>query len=269
MLLNHSFKTALTMKTLFAFFFLLLFPVALWGQEYLPFLEEGKVWTYGYHQDPFLDSPKLYQVTIGGDTVVSGVTCKKIMDNLDVEERCIGAFYEENGKVWAFYPDTYGKEQPAKLLYDFSCKEGDVLTNLVTGIDQTCEVKVAKVESVESFGIKRRLITLSLTPPPMRESKAYWLEGIGSRFDIYSTWVFMGAVIIFESCSLNGTTIADQSSFGPGNINGGNTGINTAKMHGRQSAGAAYTLFDLQGRRLKAKPAKGVYIQDGRKHVVR
>jgi len=36
-----------------------------------------------------------------------------------------------------------------------------------------------------------------------------------------------------------------------------------------QSAEADSTLFDLQGRRLKARPAKGVYIRDGRKHVVR
>ena len=35
------------------------------------------------------------------------------------------------------------------------------------------------------------------------------------------------------------------------------------------SSAASAPLYDLQGRRLSAKPVKGMYIQDGRKYVVK
>ena len=37
--------------------------------------------------------------------------------------------------------------------------------------------------------------------------------------------------------------------------------------HSPNSSGR-HTLFDLQGRQLQAKPARGMYIRDGRKEVV-
>ncbi len=211
------------MKTSLVSLLLLLFPIEFIGQSYLPFLEEGKVWTYKYYADPNDAFPEDYHVFVGGDTVVSGMACKKMIEVRQNVERCIGAFYEEGGKVWAFYPDAYGNEQPAKLLCDFSCKEGDVLTNLVANIDEQHEVKVESVETVESYGFQRRLVTLSVTPPlasGQNDVKGYWLEGIGSRLDMYSTWPVMGGATFFISCSLNGVTVADQASFGPGNVNG-------------------------------------------------
>ena len=244
--------------------------ISLFGQDFLPFLEEGKVWNYDYY-GVYDVVPQQIQVYVGGDTVVAGVACKKMVESRSSQERCIGAFYEQEGKVWAFYPDTYGKEQPAKLLYDFSCQEGDLLTNLVAGLDGGHVVKVEKVELVECYGIQRRLVTLSITPPLIsgrKDNMGYWLEGIGSRFDVYTTWPAIGGISFFNNCTLNGEPIASRSSFASGRID-----MPVDKMwsivpvnNGSQKGNIYY--YDLQGRRLAAPPAKDIYVKDGRKVVV-
>ena len=45
-------------------------------------------------------------------------------------------------------------------------------------------------------------------------STGYWLEGVGSRFNLFCMWPVTGASERFLYCKLNGERIADQSSFG-------------------------------------------------------
>ena len=43
------------------------------------------------------------------------------------------------------------------------------------------------------------------------------------------------------------------------------TGMNALQV---EEQGTATPLYDLQGRRMKAVPSKGIYVKDGRKRVV-
>ena len=120
-------------------------------------------------------------------------------------------------------------------------------------------LKVDKIETVYSFTRPRRLFTLSDVSDKDRNSgPAYWLEGVGSRRDMFSLWpVTPGAV--FVSCEIDGRQVADQSSFGPAAI--------ITDIQDVLPPPANRSIHDLQGRRLNGIPQKGVYIQNSRKYV--
>ena len=241
------------LKVLFPFSSLVLFA----QNDYEPFLVDGKVWYYETVKSNQYVTGKYY---IDGDTVIAGKECKQLVSEWPgTSPNYIGALYEEERKVWMFNPMNPGKEPVAQLLYDFSCKEGDVLNvDLVTY--GKIDLLVEKIDTVTSFGRSRLLITLiNLADKEGEKDPGFWLEGVGSRRDMFSIWpVRPGAA--FLSCEIKGEQTADQSSFGyaalPSDIR--NISVDTA---------AKKTIHDLQGRRLKGVPQKGVYIQNGRKHV--
>ena len=118
------------------FFFLIssLFPVFTAGQnvdEYVPFVEEGKVWVVLSHRGtPFYPTTQTFE--LAGDTTIDNRLCKK----LTVEEKpyfedsrfepVVGflmAIYEEDKQVYFCLKD----QTEFLLMYDFSAKEGDEL----------------------------------------------------------------------------------------------------------------------------------------------
>lgn len=222
---------------------------------YEPFIVDGKVWFYRSSYTQYVIS-KYY---IDGDTLIAGKNCKKLMFEWPgTAPHYTGALYEEDKKVWIYILSNSGKETVLRLLYDFGCKEGDVMeVNLAAYGERV--LKVDKIETVYTFTRPRRLFTLSDVSEKDRNSgPAYWLEGVGSRHDMFSMWpVRPGAV--FVSCEIDGRQVADQSSFGPAAII---TDIQDVSL-----PSASSPIHDLQGRRLNGMTQKGVYIQNGRKYV--
>ena len=199
---------------------------------------------------------------IDGDTLIAGKNCKKLMSEWPgTAPHLSGALYEEEKRVWMFSfssPLDSGNEPVARLLYDFGCKEGDVMeVNLVAYGEMM--LKVEKIETVYSFTRSRRLFTLIDVSEKNRHSEpAYWLEGVGSRRDMFSLWrITPGAV--FVSCEIDGRQVANQSSFGPAAII---TDIQDVSL-----PSASSPIHDLLGRLLKGTPQKGIYIKNGRKYV--
>ena len=247
------------------FLFVVLFPLtslAVSAQDYYePFLVDGKAWYYEtIHQDTQHIIGKYF---IDGDTLIASKNCKKLMGEMSGSAPySIGALYEEEKKVWMFSyrnPQDSWKEPVACLLYDFSCKEGDVMeVNLVAYGEMV--LKVDKIETVYTFTRPRRLFTLSDVSEKNRNSgPAYWLEGVGSRLSMMALWpVRPGAV--FVSCEIDGVQIADQSSFGPAALGTDIKEITT-------DFNSNNPIHDLQGRRLNGIPQKGIYIRNGRKYV--
>ena len=234
--------------------------IAMAQDDYEPFLVDGKVWYYETIRQQ--TQHVIGKYFIDGDTLIAGKNCKKLMSEWpDTAPYSIGALYEEEKKVWMFSfsnPQGSGKEPVARLLYDFGCKEGDVMeVNLVAYGEMM--LKVDKIETVYTFTRPRRLFTLSDVSDKGRNSgPAYWLEGVGSRRDMFSLWpVTPGAV--FVSCEIDGRQVADQSSFGPAAI--------ITDIQDVLPPPANRSIHDLQGRRLNGIPQKGVYIQNGRKYV--
>ncbi len=228
------------------------------SQEYYePFIVDGKVWYYEtIRQHTQHVIAKYY---IDGDTLIAGKNCKKLMFEWPgTAPHFSGGLYEEEKKVWMFNSMNSGKEPVAQLLYDFGCKEGDVMKVDLVAYGEMV-LKVDKIETVYTFTRPRRLFTLSDVSEKDRNSgPAYWLEGVGSRRDMFSLWpVSPGAV--FVSCEIDGRQVADQSSFGPAAII---TDIRDVSL-----PSASSPIHDLQGRQLNGIPEKGVYIQNGKKRV--
>ena len=229
--------------------------IAMAQDDYEPFLVDGKVWYYETIRQ--LNQHVIGKYYIDGDTLIAGKNCKKLMFEWPGTDPYLGgALYEEERRVWMFYPISPGKEPALHLLYDFSCKEGDVMkVDLVTYGEIV--LKVDKIETVYSFTRPRRLFTLIDVSEKNRHSEpAYWLEGVGSRRDMFSLWPPGG---VFVSCEIDGRQVADQSSFGPAAI--------ITNIQDVLPPPANRSIHDLQGRRLNGIPQKGVYIQNSRKYV--
>ena len=236
-------------------------PVLAFSQEvYEPFIVEGKVWYYDYAT--YVGTTRksyTYKMYFSGDTVIGGKECKYLIEERPNTPLSVtGACYEEDGKVWMFYHHTSDSPQP-RLLFDFSCHEGGMLTNLYCWWDDS--FKVQGVETVSSFGRERKLVSMSSVKYPQK-SVGYWLEGVGSRYDMFDIWPSFAASVEFMYCELNGERIADQSSFG-------NAALETSDVRQYKSIieFESRATYDLQGRRVSGTPRPGIYIRNGRKVV--
>ena len=102
-------------------------------EEYRPFVEDGKVWTY-FRTDPPAYM-HFFSLFIQGDTIMGGKECKKLYgDHYDYhvpyEPICfLGGLYEEEGKVY-LVDNVYNTTDQwfHQLLYDFSHQVGDTFT---------------------------------------------------------------------------------------------------------------------------------------------
>lgn len=256
-LMMHDIKFIVMRKYILLLVALLPFTAMAQNDYYEPFLVEGKVWYYEtiHH----LTEHVISKYFIGGDTLIAGKNCKKLMFEWPgTAPHFSGALYEEERRVWMFNPMNSGKETVAQLVYDFGCKEGDVMKVDLVAYGEMV-LKVDKIETVYTFTRPRRLFTLIDVSENNRHSgPAYWLEGVGSRRDMFSLWpITPGAV--FVSCEIDGNQVADQSSFGPAAII---TDIQDVSLPSTSSP-----IHDLQGQRLKGTPQKGVYIRNGKKYV--
>ena len=101
---------------------LAMMPLASFAQDgYRPLVEQGKKWTYHHDAYQYVYD---YHYTLEGDTVVAGKDCLKMYSENrygDGERQYEGALFEENKKVYCFFPykEESSIEEPA-LLYDFS-----------------------------------------------------------------------------------------------------------------------------------------------------
>ena len=163
-----------------------------------PFIEENKVWKVGItdhiSNDRFDMIEYLY---FDGDTIIDGKTCKRMMVqeyakegsyaydayyHKDAPLRYIGAWYEENQKVYFAAPD-----QQLHLTYDFSVSEDDTFSVYAKGsyLNFTVYSKtVGDIESdIESFkGIWYIVGKDYLTESDEMTTHLFvWLEGVGSQ----------------------------------------------------------------------------------------
>ena len=162
---------------------------------YRPFIEDGKVWKVGYGNRNPIQFVEYYY--FDGDTIIDERICKQMMCqqylNQDFAEsnfisqdtslRYVGAWYEENRKVYAY--DTTNNQ--FKLMYDFSLEDnGSFETNglsYVIGPKQTGGIKGYK-------GVYR---DVRLWADGESIYSIPWLEGVGGT-DRPTTNVYPGYV---------------------------------------------------------------------------
>ena len=256
------------MKQIFILTILFLCSTTLRAQDesytYRPFVEEGKVWV--------VDHP-LRKHYIKGDTIVAGRNCKKwIQEGYTHENKdtlidfCLTVF-EENKKVWFFFPN----DTTPRLFFDFGAQVGDTLRDLYYPDAMHWTINGMTIDKVDQYKYRPQVIKdISYEEISGRMQKkidcelGYWynfvMEGVGGyRNYLYITY---GGSLPWQyliSCTVGNETLFDFY-YGTGIRND----YLNKSSNGKSSNGI---LFDLSGRRLSAPPARGVYIEDGKKII--
>lgn len=216
--------------------------------DYRPLVEKGKKWTY--HHEINQDVWDYYYI-LEGDTVVAGKDCLKMSSEDKDNSGAVvyeGALYEENKKVYCFYPE----KDEAVLLYDFDCEVGDTVKSMV--------VKEIRTDTIATE-VKRYIFESYLISDDGEElhvliGNASWIEGVGAEKDFFDMLPIAGNYNSLVGCEVNGEILFKLPPLPP-------SGINPIERDFMSDD----IIYDLQGRRLRSVPAKGVYIQNGKKRI--
>ena len=234
-------------------------------ENYHPFVEEGKKWECTISWGLLETNTKKEYYSISGDTIVNGITCKKLHGPYSTY-----AVYEKDGKVYC-HEKVNGDFH---LLYDFTCHEGDVV-NVVNPEGQTewgldeyrCTIK--KVDTIiTKSGHRLKRFTLQAENLEIEfgsEEEYVWIEGVGSPWEpLYPVgyWETAGGSSYLNACYVNG----EQLFVGKDIYYG--TGISPIQNSKCIIHNGADAIYDLSGRRV-VNPKRGLYIQGGKRVLVK
>ena len=258
-----------------------------WAQtpqiDYRPFSEEGKTWET--HVGIILEN--IYGNVIDGDTLINGEVWKKVYNYVEstLNNNYYAAIRDEGKRVFGI---AKGSNRP-RLLYDFGLQKGDKVKCGVEGTAFGCLLNnreypdtllgfplvayllVERTDTLEVRGKKFRRIILSrldaygcyfLTGLRNDELKpiigdVIWVEGIGSCAGPFSPWVPSPIEGTMLDCYVDDTFIFGSENFYDEKFPASVSNVYDAYYQDN-------IIYDLQGRRLSAPPARGMYIQDKR-----
>ena len=157
------------------------------GNEYKPFIEDGKVWKTGYilSGNPVKCVEYYY---FDGDTIIDGKTCKQMWcqryvnpDYADYSALTqtsslsnVGAWYEEDKKVYVCREGTQGMH----MLYDFSLEANDTLQFLNVDGSSPFIIGPRQTGGIDGFkGVYRDIMMCADEGQNIHST--FWLEGIG------------------------------------------------------------------------------------------
>jgi len=211
--------------------------------------------------------------------VVDGIEYKKILHDSDKAFFCdtpdflYGLIREENKKVYmkSFFPEVYEDEpflKPEVLIYDFGLDVGDVFyENFGDGFwDMNMEL-VSKEEvnnkKVFTFTTEDKF-SYNIDENPMM----VWVEGAGGYHALgleqlleMTTCALCGDTKFYptlESCYLGDECLCTFDK-------NGYLVLGIEEIKANNNSKSDKSVYDLQGRRLSAEPAHGIYIKDGKK----
>lgn len=247
-----------------------------WYTEYVPFVEEGKVWYCGYGLGDGTISPEDPQgygiaciFTMSGDTLIGGESYKKVACQYedfygDKEQHYYCAVREESYRVFLIEAG----EKDEKLLYDFS-DPGETLV-MTYNDDRFARVPLGHPYFCPTRQVEFVLCELSGDEVLRSNILGLWMEGVGAlQINPFACELFnndkpkLGQWIRVETCMKDGeyrfqfdwlstpTSIDDEMP------------ISIIPNH----------VFDVQGRQLpdsersNGRMPKGIYIRDGRKVI--
>ncbi len=250
------------------------------GREYVPFVEEGKVWYCGYWH-PFEDSPATFEDPLGncidciftmrGDTLINDREYKKVSCQFeeyygDKEQHHYCAVREEDCRVFI----VEGETTEEKLLYDFSHSAESV--PLTFSYQQLVRLSGYRRYNFLPGQMEYEVCLLSESEIDYSNAPGFWVDGVGAPFTNpfafeYSMHIYdqpkLGKDISVRSCIKDGEYVFNEDWM--------SMPIETSideRNHTDNSPKDSY-IYDLQGRRLTSKPAKGLYIQNGRKMIAK
>ena len=240
-------------------FAMLLLPQMLVAQEndYLSLLEVGKKWHYTYRN---WATGKTYQFMeyLAGDTIIDE---KNYIKNCQQDGQVLNLLREDGGKVYEYN----SREKNERLLYDFTLCIGDTVESW-----SECEgMVVTDINEVSTGGVSRKRMTLcQYTAEFIADDRPdFWIEGMGSHGGLMNTFPNR---LTGNFVRLDYIEMPDGSKFSFYDID------NISPYELREISSGA--IYDLSGRRVanssefqgsSFKLPKGVYIQGGKKFVVK
>lgn len=234
-------------------------------------LTPGRSWLMSYK---LVLNPDVYPTTYSFQESVllpekkdiDGIPCMELAvrdwspENTEQEWKRIGSYLgEKDGKVYLF--KRIYDELIKRLILDFSLQTGD--TFFVDGYEDYVGLTVETVTDtiMPRASDDRSRLCISLSND--RYGNDVWVEGIGSvYYGITGNMRFMvtGGVPLLVRCSQGDQLLYEADDFQA--ITGISSQKSTTSVHHS-------FMYDLQGRRLKGEPKRGLYIKDGKKVVKR
>jgi hypothetical protein len=254
--------------------------------EYRPFAEEGKLWET--QVGGILEN--IYCNKIDGDTIINGETWKKVYNYVGFPQfnyNYYAAIRDVGQKVYAI---AKGNNKP-RILYDFSMKVGELVKCGMEGNVFGCLLdndepldslfgfrlkNFLKLECIDTVKLlderehRRFKLTLleSYKERILTADTIVWIEGVGSSAGPFLPWSPRPSIpsisiypFITSHCSIGNHSICNFSRF--------YEITKTTVLTSPQPTEDSGTLYDIQGRRLSGKPARGIYIEDGKKKVMK
>ena len=251
---------------------------------------DGKTWNYiHYYKDESGTHEEPYSYVVRGDTIVNGdLLCKKVYRCDGNGERLYCVLYEFGNLVrmqlagntywnslFHFWRDDFGR------VFTWGSRQG---RGTVCWTPHHTDVVSVGGRDYRRFVCYQTYVNdPSEAPDAMDDGEGVWhdiwVEGIGGR----NTGIELPSALheplqpsddysLFVSCYEDGICIFTREDFSDDSADdipvlpGGEGTVGMSVLSGK--AGGTVT-HDLQGRRVQSKPAKGVYIRDGRKVVVK
>ena len=200
-------------------------------------LKDGRTWNYIMYYSSGENNDTIYRsYTVEGPVEFDGKSCYRVSGST--------MFYEEDNRVYTYSTDSVTGENTWQKELDF---------NMTLGMDN--------VLSVDSIWVGNQLCR--------RINLGYdiWVEGIGGRkCGIVANWrvpvpgSYRGSRVI-------SVYDGDECIFREEDFRKPAYTTDVEKVNG--DIFQDMTLFDLQGRKLQHTPQKGLYIQNGKKWIVR
>ena len=185
-----------------------LLPTMSFGQEYEPFLIEGKTWKYT-HSKPFSEEYYYKSLVVRGDTTINDLAYKKIYDVSSDEYEF--ALREEGKKVYCKLPT-----KDEQLIYDFGKEAGEIVREIVDWDSKTV-LRVLAVDAVK-YGdrLLRRMEVVEeyMENDQVLESiEGVWIEGLGSSCYLVSPVQYIGNYYTFYSCQIGDVMLGENKLF--------------------------------------------------------
>lgn len=177
--------------TILLLLFCCAFPAFIQGQT--EFSQTGTIWktnyfSYGFMNNKYVDIDYVYE--LGGDTLIGDKSCKKLY----LDDGLIGAFLEENQKVWYYPFNRQSDVQDRLLMYDFSKNKGDKIESYqivynygdLSSSGFSGETETLTVQDVH-YENGRKVMEISSD----YGNSDVWIEGIGSPRSFYGAYLMI------------------------------------------------------------------------------
>ena len=219
-----------------------------------PIVEEGKTWITRHstvNNEPNPDAPYSYHtINLQGDTLVGFHLCKTLRE----ETKEMGYLYQIGDHVYYIFDGSQGD---GELLYDFGMRKGETADIFVPYTKETVAITYDEDYSLVVNGTNyscRRMKT-----PILEESYRVgtWIPGIGDLNGPLGTY-FWAINTSEEYSELMECRVGTEVLYNHPTLSVSSPAISQSSPN----------VFDLQGRRLAAPPARGVFIKNG-KTVIR